>query len=161
MTLFSSYSISLRGCKRVEVSQQEQHQDQYIVIELGAEKYALKLAEVYEIIKMQKITAIPNSKTFLEGVTNIRGRIVPIISLRKRFQLKEAPVIPKARIVVVNYNEEMIGIVVDGVKQVIKFADIQPSSEIVSGVDGSYFEGIGQSEEGLIGILNLEHVLVG
>ncbi|MCT2193538.1 chemotaxis protein CheW [Paenibacillus sp. p3-SID1389] len=145
----------------MEVSQQEQHQDQYIVIELGAEKYALKLAEVYEIIKMQKITAIPNSKTFLEGVTNIRGRIVPIISLRKRFQLKEAPVIPKARIVVVNYNEEMIGIVVDGVKQVIKFADIQPSSEIVSGVDGSYFEGIGQSEEGLIGILNLEHVLVG
>ncbi|CAM4483715.1 chemotaxis protein CheW [Paenibacillus phoenicis] len=145
----------------MEVSQLEQHQDQYIVIELGAEKYALKLAEVYEIIKMQKITAIPNSKTFLEGVTNIRGRIVPIISLRKRFQLKEAPVIPKARIVVVNYNEEMIGIVVDGVKQVIKFADIQPSSEIVSGVDGSYFEGIGQSEEGLIGILNLEHVLVG
>lgn len=138
----------------MEVSQLEQHQDQYIVIELGAEKYALKLAEVYEIIKMQKITAIPNSKTFLEGVTNIRGRIVPIISLRKRFQLKEAPVIPKARIVVVNYNEEMIGIVVDGVKQVIKFADIQPSSEIVSGVDGSYFEGIGQSEEGLIGILN-------
>lgn len=145
----------------MEVSQLEQHQDQYIVIELGAEKYALKLAEVYEIIKMQKITAIPNSKTFLEGVTNIRGRILPIISLRKRFQLKEAPVIPKARIVVVNYNEEMIGIVVDGVKQVIKFADIQPSSEIVSGVDGSYFEGIGQSEEGLIGILNLEHVLVG
>jgi purine-binding chemotaxis protein CheW len=141
----------------MEISQQ----DQYIVIELGTEKYALKISEVYEIIKMQKITAIPNSKTFLEGVTNIRGKIVPIISLRKRFQLGETSVIHKARIVVVNHNEEMIGIVVDGVNQVIRFSDIQPSTEIVSGVDGSYFQGIGQSEEGLIGILNLEHVLAG
>jgi len=145
------------GGEIVEVLQQ----DQYIVIELGTEEYALKISEVYEIIKMQKITAIPNSRTFLEGVTNIRGKIVPIISLRKRFQLGETSVIHKARIVVVNHNEEMIGIVVDGVNQVIKFSDIQPSTEIVSGVDGSYFQGIGQSEEGLIGILNLEHVLVG
>lgn len=61
----------------------------------------------------------------------------------------------------VNHNEEMIGIVVDGVNQVIKFSDIQPSTEIVSGIDGSYFQGIGQSEEGFIGILNLEHVLAG
>ncbi|MED4571839.1 chemotaxis protein CheW [Brevibacillus agri] len=141
----------------MEVSQQ----DQYIVIELGTEKYALKISEVYEIIKKQKITAVPNSKAFLEGVTNIRGKIVPIISLRKRFQLGETSVIHKARIVVVNHNEEMIGIVVDGVNQVIKFSDIQPSTEIVSGVDGSYFQGIGQSEEGFIGILNLEYVLVG
>ncbi|WP_432776665.1 chemotaxis protein CheW [Brevibacillus gelatini] len=141
----------------MEVSQQ----DQYIVIELGTEKYALKISEVYEIIKKQKITAVPNSKAFLEGVTNIRGKIVPIISLRKRFQLGETSVIHKARIVVVNHNEEMIGIAVDGVNQVIKFSDIQPSTEIVSGVDGSYFQGIGQSEDGFIGILNLEHVLVG
>ncbi|MBO8165160.1 MAG: chemotaxis protein CheW [Brevibacillus sp.] len=142
----------------MEVSQQ----DQYIVVELGTEKYALKISEVYEIIKMQKITAIPNSKAFLEGVTNIRGKIVPIISLRKRFQMGETPVtLHKARIVVVNHNEEMIGIVVDGVNQVIKFSDIQPSTEIVSRVDSSYFQGVGQSEEGLIGILNLEHVLVG
>lgn len=148
--------ISLGG-GTVEVSQQEQ----YIVIELGAEKYALKISEVYEIIKMQKITAIPNSKTFLEGITNIRGKIVPIISLRKRFHLGEASVTYNARIVVVNHNEEMIGIVVDGVNQVIKFSDIQPSTEIVSGIDGSYFQGIGQSEEGFIGILNLEHVLAG
>lgn len=136
-------------------------QDQYIVIELGTEKYALKISEVYEIIKIQKITAVPNCKACLEGVTNIRGKIVPIISLRKRFQLGETSVVHKSRIVVVNHNGEMIGIVVDGVNRVLKFSDIQPSTEIVSGVDGSYFQGIGLTEEGLIGILNLEHVLVG
>lgn len=141
----------------MDVSQQ----DQYIVIELGTEKYALKISEVYEIIKMQKITAVPNSKAFLEGVTNIRGKIVPIVSLRKRFRLGETLVVHKTRIVVVNHHGEMIGIVVDGVNRVLKFSDIQPSAEIVSGVDSSYFQGIGQSEEGLIGILNLEHVLAG
>ncbi|GIQ63037.1 hypothetical protein PACILC2_16050 [Paenibacillus cisolokensis] len=97
----------------------------------------------------------------MEGVTNIRGKIVPIISLRKRFQLGETAVTPKARIVVVNHNEEMIGIVVDGVNQVIKFSEIQPATEIVAGIDSSYLQGIGLSEEGLIGILNLHHVLVG
>jgi len=136
-------------------------QDQYIVIELGAEKYALKISEVYEIIKMQTITAVPNSKTFLEGVTNIRGKIVPIISLRKRFHLGATSVTHNARIVVVNHNGEMIGIVVDGVHQVVQFSDIQPSTDIVSEVDGSFFQGIGQSEDGLIGILHLEHVLAG
>jgi purine-binding chemotaxis protein CheW len=141
----------------VEVAQQ----DQYIVIELGAEKYALKISEVYEIIKMQKITAVPNTKTYLEGVTNIRGKIVPIVSLRKRFQLGETTVTRKTRIVVVNHHDEMIGIVVDGVNQVITFSDIQPSTEIVSGIDSSYLQGVGQSDEGLIGILNLDHVLVG
>lgn len=141
----------------MEVAQQ----DQYIVMELGAEKYALKISEVYEIIKMQKITAVPNTKTYLEGVTNIRGKIVPIVSLRKRFQLGETTVTRKTRIVVVNPHDEMIGIVVDGVNQVITFSDIQPSTEIVSGIDSSYLQGVGQSDEGLIGILNLDHVLVG
>jgi len=119
----------------VDVSQQ----DQYIVIELGTEKYALKISEVYEIIKMQKITAVPNSKAFLEGVTNIRGKIVPIVSLRKRFRLGETLVVHKTRIVVVNHHGEMIGIVVDGVNRVLKFSDIQPSAEIVSGVDQQLF----------------------
>lgn len=136
-------------------------QDQYIVIELGVEKYALKISEVCEIINMQKVTAVPNSKTFLEGVTNIRGKIVPIVSLRKRFQLEETQDAHRAKIVVVNYRDELIGILVDGVNQVTRFSAIHPSAEVVSGVDGSYFQGIGQAEEGLIGILNLEQVLAG
>ncbi|WP_346774030.1 chemotaxis protein CheW [Brevibacillus sp. SYP-B805] len=136
-------------------------QDQYIVIEVGVDKYALKISEVYEILKMQKVTAVPNSKTFLEGVTNIRGNIVPVISLRKRFQLEERPEIHQTKIVVVNYHEELIGIVVDGVNQVTRFSKIQSSADIVSGVDGSFVQEIGQSEDGLIGILNLEQVLAG
>ncbi|MBP1156457.1 chemotaxis signal transduction protein [Paenibacillus sp. PvR052] len=64
---------------------------QFVVIELGTERYAMHIAQIYEILKMQKITQVPNSKAFMEGVTNIRGKIVPVISLRKRFHLGEIP----------------------------------------------------------------------
>ncbi|MFC4767213.1 chemotaxis protein CheW [Effusibacillus consociatus] len=132
---------------------------QYVVIELREEKYALRIYDIYEVIKMQKITEVPNSKTYILGVINLRGKIVPIISLRKRFGLPEVPATKSTRIVVVNIQEEIIGIVVDGVNKVATFTDIQPPTEIVSGVDGTYFEGIGQSEEGLVSILKIDRVL--
>ncbi len=85
----------------------------------------------------------------MEGVTNIRGKIVPIISLRKRFQLGETSVIHKARIVVVNHNEEMIGIVVDGVNQVIKFSDIQPLPKLFLELMAVIFKGLASRKKDL------------
>lgn len=129
---------------------------QYVVLELGEEKYALRIYDIYEVIRMQKVTEVPNSKPYMLGVINLRGKIVPIISLRKRFGLTEVSVTQSTRIVVVKSQEEIIGIVVDGVNKVTTFTDIQPPTEIV---DGTYFEGIGQSEEGLVSILNIDQVL--
>jgi len=134
---------------------------QYIVIELGNEKHALSISDIYEIIKMQKITELPNSKHFLAGVTNLRGKIMPVISLRKRFGLADDEVSRKTRIVVVQHRDEMVGIIVDGVNQVTSFLDIQPAFEIVSGIDSHYFAGIGQTEEGFMSILHIERVLSG
>lgn len=132
---------------------------QYVVLELGEEKYALRIYDIYEVIKMQKVTEVPNSKPYVLGVINLRGMIVPIISLRKRFGLAEVPVTKSTRIVVVKIQEEVIGIVVDGVNKVTTFSDVQPPVELVSGIDGTYFEGIGQSEEGLVSILKIDKVL--
>lgn len=132
---------------------------QYVVLELGEEKYALRIFDIHEVIKMQKITEVPNSKPYLLGVINLRGKIVPVVSLRKRFGLAEVPVTTTTRIVVVNIQEEIIGIVVDGVSKVTTFTEIQPPSEIVSGVDGIYLEGMGKSEEGLVSILNMNQIL--
>lgn len=137
----------------------EGNQQQYVVIELGNERYALLISEIYEIIKMQKITEVPNSTSFLEGVTNLRGKIVPVISLRKRFQLADVPLTKSSRIVVVNYSDEIVGIIVDGVHHVTQLSDIQPSAEIVSEVDSGFIEGIGHSEDGLISVLHIGHVL--
>jgi purine-binding chemotaxis protein CheW len=135
--------------------------DQYVIIELGLEKYAILISEIYEIIKMQKITQVSGVRTYLEGVTNLRGKIVPVISLRRRFQLEDRRWDKRTRIVIVKCKEEFIGIVIDGVSQVRKFAEIQPATEIVTGIDSAYFTGIGLSEEGLISILNINEVLAG
>ncbi|QCX33203.1 purine-binding chemotaxis protein CheW [Caloramator sp. E03] len=132
---------------------------QYVVFELSDERYALKISDVYEIIKMQKITVIHNSKPFLEGVINLRGKIVPVVSLHKKFGLTNYEVSKSTRIIFVKSNDEMIGIVVDRVNHVIKFSDIQPPPDMVAGIDGNNFTGIGISEEGMASILEINHIL--
>lgn len=134
-------------------------QDQYIEVGIGKEHYALKIDDIHEIIKMQDITEIPGSKAYVKGVINLRGKIVPIISLRSQFGLPEAEYTKATRIVVVNHAEEMVGIVVDRVNQVTTFSDIQPPPEKVGSVYGSHFTGIGRTEAGLVSILKLEQVL--
>lgn len=132
---------------------------QYVVLTLGREYYALRIYDIYEIIKMQKITEIPNSRSYLDGVINLRGKIIPVVSLRKRFGLPEVEPTKSSRIVVVNLAEEFVGIVVDSVTRVTKFADIQAPPEAVSGLEGGYFEGLGHAEEGLVSILKIDRVL--
>jgi len=133
--------------------------DQYVTYELADEKYALKISDVYEIIKMQNITRIPNSNPYLEGVINLRGKIIPVANLHRKFGLPNYTFTKKTRIVVVNSRNEMIGIVVDKVNQVIRFSNIQPPPEKVAGIDGSYFEGIGLTDEGVVSILKIDKVL--
>jgi purine-binding chemotaxis protein CheW len=134
---------------------------QYVIVELGTEKHAMAISDIHEIIKMQKITEVPDSRPFLKGVTNLRGKIMPVISLRKRFGLEETAAERRARIIVVRHRDGMIGIIVDGVRQVTRFSEIQPSSDIVSGIEGQYFAGIGRTEEGFISILHIDHILAG
>lgn len=133
---------------------------QYIVYELANEKYALKISDIYEIIKLQKITSVHNTNLpFLEGVINLRGKIVPVINLHKRFGLTNYVETKTTRIIVVQSRDEMVGIIVDRVNKVIRFDDIQPPPEMVAGIDGNYFEGIGLSEEGVVSLLKIDKVL--
>lgn len=134
-------------------------EEQYIEVGIGKERYAFRIHEIHEIIKMQHITEIPNSLSYLNGVINLRGHIVPIISLRKRFGSPEEAHTKATRIVVVNHADEMVGIVVDQVNQVTTFADIQPPPDRIGSVKGSFFEGIGCTETGLVSILRLEEIL--
>ncbi|RXE58727.1 chemotaxis protein CheW [Acetivibrio mesophilus] len=131
----------------------------YVAYELADEKYAIKISDVHEIIKMQNITPIPNSQPFLEGVINLRGKIIPVVNLHKRLGLVNYTSTKKTRIVVVKSRGEMIGIVVDKVNHVIRFSDIQPPPEMVAGIDGSYFDGIGITDEGVVSILKIDYVL--
>jgi purine-binding chemotaxis protein CheW len=109
---------------------------------------------------MLDITEIPNCHSYVKGVINLRGKIVPVISLRNLFGMEEDTFSKSTRIVVVNHREESVGIIVDGVNKVTMFTDIQSSPDRIGGVSGSYFVGIGIIQGELVGILKLDEVLL-
>jgi len=132
---------------------------QYIAYELANEKYAIKICEVFEIIKYQTITTVYNSKAYLEGVINLRGKIIPVVNLHKRIGMKNYIPTKTTRIIVIQSREDMVGIIVDKVCQVIKFSEIQPPPEMMSGIDGSFFEGLGITDEGVVSLLKIDKLL--
>jgi purine-binding chemotaxis protein CheW len=139
---------------------QATEQEQYIEFAIESEQYAIRIQDIHEIIKIQDITQIPNVKSYLKGVINLRGKIVPVISLRNLFDLEEKEQSKNTRIVVVHHQEDTVGIIVDSVNKVTTFSDIQPPPDRVGGIEGNYFVGIGLTDNGLVGILKLDEVLV-
>ncbi|KIL40806.1 chemotaxis protein CheW [Gordoniibacillus kamchatkensis] len=135
-------------------------QEQYIEFGIGNERYAIRIQDIHEIIKMQDITHIPNVMPYVKGVINLRGKIVPVISLRHLFGLDQETDSKNTRIVVVNHQEDTVGIIVDRVNKVTTFSDIQLPPDRVGGIDGNFFVGIGLTGGGLVGILKLDTVLL-
>lgn len=135
-------------------------QQQYIEFAIEREQYAIEIQDIHEIIKMQDITEIPNVRPYVRGVINLRGKIVPVISLRSLFSLGEKEYTRTTRIIVVHHQEDTVGIIVDRVNKVTTFSDIQPPPERVGGIDGNYFVGIGLTTSGLVAILKLNEVLL-
>jgi purine-binding chemotaxis protein CheW len=135
-------------------------QEQYVEFGIGVEQYAIRIQFIHEIIKIQNITQIPNVMPYVKGVINLRGRIVPVISLRNLFGLMEEAYSKSTRIVVVNHNEDTIGIIVDRVNKVTNLSDIQPPPERFGSINGNYFVGIGITNDGLVGLLKLDEILL-
>lgn len=138
----------------------EQSQMQYVEFGIGGENYAISIADINEIIKLQSITEIPNCRHYVKGVINLRGRIVPVLSLRTLFSMEEDEVAKSTRIIVINHRDEALGIMVDKVNKVTTFSDIQAPPDRVAGISGKYFTGIGLTPSGLVGILKLDEVLL-
>jgi purine-binding chemotaxis protein CheW len=134
--------------------------NQYIEFEVSGEQYAISISDIHEIIRMQDITDIPNCQHYVQGVINLRGKVVAVISLSALFAVSPRTPDKFTRIVVVSHREESVGIIVDKVNKVTAFTDIQPPPERIVGVNGAYFTGIGMTETGLVGILKLEEVLL-
>lgn len=134
---------------------------QFIEIGIGEESYGLSIFDIHEIIRIQEISPIPNSKHYFIGVINLRSKIVPVISLRRRFGMPEEVYTKMTRIIVVNHEDEMVGIVVDRVNRVasVSESEIQPPPHSFIGAQGSFFSGIAHSEGSLISILMLDKLL--
>jgi purine-binding chemotaxis protein CheW len=134
---------------------------QLVVFQLGAELYGVEISRVHEIIRQQAVTRVPRSPDFVEGVINLRGKVISVINLRRRFGLPAAEHTRASRIVVVDINEQVIGMVVDGVSEVLRVngAIIEPPSPAVAGIDSEYLQGIAKLPERLVILLDLDRVL--
>ena len=136
-------------------------EDQLVVFMLAKEHYGMRIAVVESIIKMQPITAVPRAPVFVDGVTNLRGRVLPVIDLRKRFGLPAEESTKDTRIVVVEMNGTLVGMIVDAVSEVLRVPveSVEPPSPIVTTVDSAFITGIAKVGERLIILLDLEKVL--
>ena len=131
---------------------------QLVVFELGDERYGLDIATVYEIIRHQPITAVPQAPAFVEGVINLRGRIIPVVDLRDRFGMTAGDLTKASRIVVCEAAGTRVGLVVDGVSEVLMVpADaIEPTPDVAAGHEAGYLRGIAKLGERLIILLDLD-----
>jgi purine-binding chemotaxis protein CheW len=133
---------------------------QSILFQMGNEYYGLPISQVKEIIKPLPITRFPKSPPYVEGVIDLRGKILPIINLRILFGLQPLPITEDSRFVDVQLGNLSIGIIVDSVSEVVRISrqQIEPAPPIVAGVEGKYLTGIARVEDRLILLLDLDEI---
>ncbi|HEB76216.1 MAG TPA: chemotaxis protein CheW [Nitrospirae bacterium] len=127
---------------------------------LGEEEYAIDISAVQEINRMTEITKVPNSPPYIEGVLNLRGRIIPAVNLRKKFGLPEREYDRHTRIMVVDVEGTMVGLIVDAVSEVLRISPetIEPAPEMSAGVNSKYIRGVGKVNGRLVILLDLERL---
>lgn len=142
----------------VEATASEQ---QLVVFDLATESYGVDIGAVREIIRLQEITNVPRTPEFVEGVINLRGKVIPVVDLRKRFGLPVGDQSTENRIVVVDIGGQDIGVIVDAVNEVLRiFTDsVEPPSSVITTADSDYLMGIAKVEDRLLILLDLESVL--
>jgi purine-binding chemotaxis protein CheW len=134
---------------------------QYIVIKFGEEQYGIDISYIDNIVRMQSITRVPDVQEYFAGVINIRGEVVPVMSLRLKMGLEADVYENKTRIIIVKLeNNAPIGLIVDEVKEVVTL-DETSIDEVIrdSKVDETYINGIGKNGDTLISLLDLNAVI--
>ncbi len=147
-----------------EVVNTSEQEEQLVIFKLGEEEFAAGIADVREIIRVPDIVAVPKAPQFVEGVINLRGTIIPVIDLRKRFEMEEKSRDDYTKVVVVEMDGLLTGLVVDSVQEVLKvFRKVIETAPdlLTASVDSRFVRGIAKAEEGerLIIVLNVKEVL--
>lgn len=128
---------------------------------VGTELYALDIMRIKEIIRPQKLTPVPKAPTFIEGVINLRGVVIPVVDLRKRFDQPVDPHNRGARIVICTLSGKVIGLLADEVSEVRRYTrqDVQPAPQFLKGKGAEYFLGVCRRGDELVMLIDLEKIL--
>ncbi|MGE5681244.1 MAG: chemotaxis protein CheW [Bacillota bacterium] len=135
---------------------------QLVSFTIGKEEFGVDILKVQEIIRMIEITQVPNSPEFVDGVINLRGRVIPVISLRKKLGLERIDHNRDTRIVVVDLNGKTIGFIVDSVSEVLRIPRTitEAPPAIAAGMNAEYITSIARLEDKLLILLDLEKILL-
>jgi purine-binding chemotaxis protein CheW len=134
---------------------------QLVVFDLATEHYGVDISDVREIMRMQNITAVPGAMSYIEGVINLRGKVLPVLDLKKRLGLKAIERTEECRIMVIDFEEGEAGVIVDAVTEVLRVPNstIDPPSSMVSQGNSDYLRGIAKLSDRLIILLDLHKLL--
>ena len=134
---------------------------QLVTFSIGEEEFGVDILSVQEIIRMMDITKVPRAPDFVEGVINLRGKVIPIIDLRRRFGLTTRDHDKHTRIIVIEINNMIVGFVVDSVSEVLRIpaSTVEPPPPVVSGLESEYISGVGKLADRLLILLDLDRLL--
>jgi purine-binding chemotaxis protein CheW len=134
---------------------------QIVGLRIGQETYGIPISMVREIVRVPEITAVPNAQKHVEGVINLRGKIISVVDLRKRFGATDVENNRKNRIVVVELERRTVGLIVNSASEVLKIppSEIEPPGSVFLNGDLDYVTGVGKLNDRLIILLDLNKVL--
>ncbi len=133
---------------------------QLVSFSVAAEEYGLDILRVQEIIRTQQLTRVPNLPDYVEGVINLRGKVIPVVALRRRLGLEAVASDKNTRIVVVEVHGQTIGFIVDAVSEVLRISsDTVEATPRIGQVEREYISGVGKLDSRLLLMLDLERLM--
>lgn len=136
---------------------------QLVVFKVGSEEFAVDIMLTKEVVLMRDITPVPETETYVEGVMNLRGRLVPVLDFRKRLRAHRTSAPAEHRIIIANLDGRTTGLIVDGASEVIRVNDemIEPAPHLVAELGGGYIEGVINLDGRFIALIDLRKALTG
>lgn len=145
----------------LEEDDEDTQEDKYLTFVLNREEFGIEIRYVMEIIGMQNITEVPDVPRYIKGVINLRGKVIPVMDVRLRFEMEERAYDDRTCIVVICIDEQSVGLIVDRVSEVLDIpkGDIEPPPKGKRGENSRFIQGMGKAGEHVIILLNANQLL--
>ncbi|MCM8533737.1 MAG: chemotaxis protein CheW [Lentisphaeraceae bacterium] len=140
---------------------QDTQKDKYLTFHIGSEEYAIEIKYVTEIIGMLKVTEVPQTPSYIKGVINLRGKVIPVMDIRLRFGMEPRDYDERTCVIVVHINENTVGLVVDTVSEVldIPHSNIETSGQLSNASDNNFISGMGKVEDRIKMVIDVDALL--
>jgi purine-binding chemotaxis protein CheW len=150
-----------RDSREGRAAERNEQRLQMINFTLGGDEYAVEIQKVREVINFRELTPLPKAPSFVKGIINLRGEVIPVIDLREKLGLAHEAYSALTNVIIVEIGRKAVGVVVDDVRHVIRLApgEVAPSPPFIGGLSGKYVSGVAKIAERLVVVLDMERIL--